>query len=194
MARINEHPIYGVWQGMLRRCYTPTNRAFQDYGGRGIGVCDRWRNSFLAFAEDMGERPHGTSIDRKDNDGDYTPENCRWATKKEQQRNRRVNRRLTIEGRTYLAVELAELSGLKTDTIIHRAACGLPYEAVICPIRKTDIGGLKLGGKANGERQKAKTHCQNGHPYSEENTSVTPQGWRRCRACHAAKERARRAL
>ena len=91
-----KHPLYTTWLTMKDRCNNPRNRHFANYGGRGIKVCERWaRNGgsgFWSFVEDMGDRPDGYTLDRIDNDKGYYPENCRWASKVEQNLNKRTNR------------------------------------------------------------------------------------------------------
>ncbi len=112
---------YGIWRGMIDRCGNAGMDAYRNYGGRGIKVCDRWLGSFELFLEDMGKRPSEKhSIDRKNNNGDYEPGNCRWATPKEQCRNTRVNYLVEHNGETRCIAEWSELHGLKPSVLYHR--------------------------------------------------------------------------
>ena len=185
------HPLYNIWRGMFNRCNNSASKAWPDYGGRGISVCQRWQ-TFNCFIEDMGERPPKHSIERIDNNGNYEPNNCKWATKREQQRNQRVTRLVVIDGVTFKAVELSDLCGLKTDSIIERAEKGLTLSEVLDPRKRIFTAGLALGGMASGAKKKMKTHCAKGHEFTEHNTRITPQGWRVCRKCCADREMERR--
>lgn len=181
-------PYYYVWAGMKSRCYNPNNRQYSDYGGRGIRVCDRWINDYSTFEADMGSRPKGYSIDRIDNDGNYEPGNCRWADRRTQQRNQRRAVYVMVSGKRYRAIILAELAGVKTDTIIERAARGLPLEDVVLNGRHHfyDVEAMVAGRKA---ASAARMHCSKGHEYTPENTHVRTDGARQCRQCHNEKMR-----
>lgn len=118
---------YKRWQEMRNRCNNPNADAYHKYGGRGIKVCDRWqgRDGFIRFVEDMGAAPTSDhSIDRIDNNGDYEPGNCRWATSLEQAMNRRTNKCLTMNGVTLTQHEWAKKVGITAATICKRLKRG----------------------------------------------------------------------
>ncbi len=124
------------WESMWQRCTNPNAKSFEHYGGRGIKVCDRWRD-FQAFLEDMGERPEGKSLDREASDGDYTPENCRWADKYQQQRNKRDTSQIVYGGVTQSYAAWAEQTGLASETISRRIRSGWSVaDALTRPSRK----------------------------------------------------------
>lgn len=125
-----------AWIAMHRRCSDQNEKCYKNYGGRGIRVCDRW-TTFLPFLEDMGKCPLGHSIERNDVDGNYTPDNCRWATDVEQARNTRRNHWLTINAETLCIAEWSERSGVKAPTIRYRLRAGqTAYSAVFTPVSK----------------------------------------------------------
>lgn len=106
---------------MKDRCYNPNNEQYADWGGRGIQLDPTWLNSFETFLLDIGRRPSSThTIERKDNDGDYTPENCVWATRMEQNKNKRSNRMISFDGRTLHLAEWARQLGLDAETLSYR--------------------------------------------------------------------------
>lgn len=115
---------YQTWDAMIQRCTNPKNEAWKNYGGRGIKVCDRWLNSFAAFLEDMGERPAGLTIDRRDDNGNYEPRNCRWGNKIMQNNNRRDCRKITHDGRTQTVAQWARELGIRETTIRGRLQRG----------------------------------------------------------------------
>lgn len=124
-------PEYNVWCAMLARCDNPNNIGYRDYGGRGIAVCERWR-VFPNFLADMGRRPFPrATIERKDANGNYEPGNVVWATATEQQRNKRNNRRITVNGKTRCLAEWAEITGVNASAIWKRLNRGLSPEAAV---------------------------------------------------------------
>lgn len=136
-AARDKSPEYIAWRAMISRCENPRHRSFAAYGGRGIRVCSRWRASFSRFLEDVGRKPKGRTLGRVDNNGNYEKSNVRWETSREQQRNRRSNLRLTVNGRTATASDWADETGLSVFLICSRIQQGWPHErAVTEPKRK----------------------------------------------------------
>jgi len=113
-------PTYYSWLNMKSRCYCSSSRGYYNYGARGIKVCDRWLHNFSTFLADMGERPEGRSLDRIDGSKDYTPENCRWATRVEQNRNSNRNRLVEYNGERRCVSEWAQRLNLPVSTLAAR--------------------------------------------------------------------------
>lgn len=120
-------PTYRSWNCMLQRCLNPKNKRWSRYGGRGITVCDRWL-VFNNFFDDMGQRPSGMTLERNDNNGNYEPSNCRWATPKEQQNNTRRNRLITFRGKTLNISQWSTELDLPRSRINTRLERGWPVE------------------------------------------------------------------
>ena len=117
---------------MKERCYRKAHIYYPIYGGRGIIVCERWKKSFAAFQEDVGKRPSTQhSIERIDNDKDYEPSNCRWATRKEQNRNRRDTKTILYKGEVRKICELAEEHNVKLEQLHNRVRRGWPIERAL---------------------------------------------------------------
>lgn len=135
----SSRPEYNIWLKMIKRCTEPLAPNYKHYGGRGISVCNRWLvlENFLA---DMGSRPEGTTLGREDNEGDYTPDNCRWETSDQQVNNKRTSHYLTHNGKTQTVTQWARELGINEYTLSCRTKKMTDYEALTTPVR---------GSKAN---------------------------------------------
>lgn len=163
---LSHSPEQAAWDRMKRRCYKVEDMNYQNYGGRGIKVCDRWLNSFESFYEDMGKRPSDEySLDRIDVNGNYEPSNCRWATTTEQARNRRKSLYIEIGGRKLHLMEVSEKYQIPYATILSRYKAGMTLEKIIAPVKDND-----------------NRLCKYGHLISE-NPYVHASGKRECRKC-----------
>lgn len=128
-------PEYQSWRGMKERCSNPKNIHWHLYGGKGIKVCDRWIGDLLAFYEDMGPRPEGMSLDRIDSNGNYCPENCRWADANTQAFNTCTTRQITFEGETLSLNRMADKYGHGEATVRYRLNQGWSIEdALLLPV------------------------------------------------------------
>jgi hypothetical protein len=126
--------IYNIWQGMLSRCEDLKDRSYPRYGGRGISVCERW-HEFANFYADMGDKPSGKTLDRINNDGNYEPGNCRWATPAEQARNTRRNVFVEFAGRRMILTDWAREAGIAPSVLGGRLRKGWTIErALTAPI------------------------------------------------------------
>lgn len=132
---LRKHPLYKIWMGIRRRCFSPLTPNFHNYGGRGISMFQEWADDFLAFFDHVSQLPNfgkvGYSLDRIDNNGHYEPGNVRWATRLEQARNSRIPLQLTHNGETKTLPEWAEEIGVLPDTLHKRLLRGMPLEVAL---------------------------------------------------------------
>jgi len=137
---LSKTPEYKAWYSMKQRCFNPNYQYYSHYGGRGIAVCDRWLNS-KHFLADMGSRPTAKhSLDRIDNNADYSPKNCKWSTKAEQDNNKRNNHLITIDDVTLTIAQWAEKMGISHQVIYSRLKSGWSeFAAVMTPVRPYKI-------------------------------------------------------
>jgi hypothetical protein len=128
-------PTYSAWQDIKARCLNANRGCYKRYGGRGIKVCERWEHSFEAFLADMGEKPTAHTLERKNNDGNYEPGNCRWATRMDQNRNKSNNAVFIISGIKGCLAELSDLFNIKASTVRNRLRYGwTPEKAFTIPV------------------------------------------------------------
>lgn len=121
---------YRIWSGMVQRCTNPNVKSYERYGGRGIKLCHSWKD-FINFYNDMGDPPKGFSIDRINNDGNYEPDNCRWANKNLQAVNTSANRLITMEGETLCITDWIRKLGLNKSTVFYRIGGGMSVETAL---------------------------------------------------------------
>lgn len=172
-ARQVRTPTKNSWRAMIDRCTQPGHTKWDDYGGRGIAVCERWF-SYESFVEDMGERPSlGHSINRLDNEGGYNPLNCVWSTRMEQAANKRNNVFVEAFGKRLTLSQWGRLCGVGPLNISRRLAAGWSPEDAV----STMAGSISKYRKA--------THCKYGHALPEVRTSSY------CATCKKARNRTR---
>lgn len=165
---MNEKRLRAIWKGIKSRCFNKNRKNFMDYGGRGITLCKEWREDFKAFYEWSIANGYSDelSLDRIDNDGDYEPSNCRWATPKEQSNNTRRNHLITAYGKTLTMKQWSEETGVSYNTMKTRLRKGKTGEDVVRPVNKRTI-------TARGETHTIREWAQiTGVPYNTIKTRV----------------------
>ena len=135
-GRNNTTPTYQTWSNMRSRCNNPHTSGYANYGARGISICARWNDSFENFLTDMGEKPAGMSLDRINNDGNYEPSNCRWATRIEQNNNSRQVRMISFNGKTQRLSDWATEVGCSLSRMHQRLKLWPLERALTKPVRQ----------------------------------------------------------
>lgn len=161
-----ETPEYSAWLNMRGRCFNSNTDRYPRYGGRGITVCARWRDSFENFLADMGRRPPGKTLDRKDNDGNYEPDNCRWATRTEQESNKSTTLPAMVDGAPLHLAEAARRRGINPNTAYWRVRRGMSPEAAlsteVVPHRNGSSGFRGVSWNARSGKWVARVSIGNG--------------------------------
>lgn len=156
ISDLEKHPLRKIWKSMLMRCNNPHVKNYNNYGGRGIKVCDRWNGNlgFENFVNDMGERPDGTTLDRIDVNGNYEPSNCRWATTEQQMNNRTDNSRIILNGESITCSQLCKRYGFYYTYVAHQLRQEIDVNAIIT--RQLRDKSIRRGKR--GELQKHINH------------------------------------
>lgn len=139
---MSKSKTYSVYLQMIERCHNPSHKYYSYYGERGIYVCDRWKKNFKNFLEDMGESPENLSLDRIDNEKGYSKDNCKWSTKKEQQRNRRNSINI---GEIHNYWQIVSRSNKKKTYVAECMCCRFKREVASCNFRRMDIHNCTYG-------------------------------------------------
>lgn len=172
-------PTYNSWMNMKVRCKNPKTHGYHNYGGRGIKVCEEWNNSFIKFLCDMGERPTGMSLDRINSEKGYYKDNCRWASDKQQLRNTRVNKMLTLNGDTKCLAAWAEEFKIAEGTIARRLKGGWSEEdAVKKPVGTRLIAANQRKFTYKGKTTNIKQWCEDLNlPYGTIHARINRYNW-----------------
>lgn len=187
---------YATWAGMKQRCYNPNAQQWKNYGARGIVVCQEWRESFNRFVADMGLRPEGLTLDRIDNNGNYEPSNCRWATRAEQRVNQRDCVYVEHDGKRMTIEQWGRESGIRATVLRRRYHKGITGDALFAPSDPKIVANITRASRIRwtGGQYQA-TECYRGHPFDAENTLIRRSDGRRlCRTCHRLGEQRRVAI
>ena len=185
----SSHKLYQTYRCMMQRCYRTKNDNYKNYGGRSISVCDRWRQSFWLFVEDMGDKPPKHTLDRIDNNGNYEPSNCKWSTRREQNRNTTRAVIVEIDGKKMTLADACDLYGVRLSVADKRLRRGMSIDKVLSPDPipcPNILDYQKVGTMAAAKKARERTTCKRGHEFSEANTYLAKNGSRSCKICRLA--------